>query len=43
MAKQECDADFLSSGNSVIDAAILKQIEETTVKPPIEKRYNERF
>jgi len=38
-----CDASFLSSGNSVIDAAILKQMEINFVIPPIEKRYNERL
>jgi len=37
-ASQECDCDFLTSGNSVIDLMILKEYEETRVKDPIEMR-----
>jgi hypothetical protein len=43
MASQECDADFVSSGNSVIETQILRRIEELFVIPPIEKKYNERL
>lgn len=37
-AAQECDCDFISSGNSVIDPQLLEWYKETTVKDPIEKR-----
>ena len=36
-ASQECDADFLSSGNSVVDAQILQWYKETTVAEPVEQ------
>jgi len=38
LAAQECDGDFLSSGNNVIDPAIVKHYRESFVKDPIEKR-----
>lgn len=38
MAAQECDCDFLSSGDSVIEPEILSFYEETYVKDPTEKR-----
>jgi len=38
-AAQECDCDFLTSGQTVIESTIIKWYEETRVKPPIEKRY----
>jgi|10_taG_2_1085330.scaffolds.fasta_scaffold22648_3 hypothetical protein len=36
-AAQECDADFLSSGVSVVDPKILQWYKETQVEDPIEK------
>jgi len=36
-AAQECDADFLTSGQSVVDPQILQWYKETMVKEPIEK------
>lgn len=38
MSAQECDADFISSGYSVVDGATLKYYEETYVSEPVEKR-----
>jgi len=38
LAAQECDADFLASGNNVVDPMTLKFFEETFVKEPQEKR-----
>lgn len=38
MASQECDADFLASGETVIHPDILKFYDETFVTEPIEKR-----
>jgi len=38
MAAQECDCDFLSSGNSVVDFDILEYYKQSFVKEPIEKR-----
>ena len=38
-AAQECDCDFISSGQTVVEGAIIKWYEDTRVKPPIEKRY----
>ena len=38
MAAQECDCDFITSGQSVIDGAILEEYRITQVKEPIEKR-----
>lgn len=37
-AKQECDADFISTGDNVIDPEILKFYKETFVQDPKEKR-----
>ena len=37
-AAQECDTDFLSSGDTVIDVETLAFYEETYVKEPLEKR-----
>jgi hypothetical protein len=38
-AAQECDCDFISSGQTVIEGPIIKWYEDTRVKPPVEKRY----
>ena len=38
LAAQECDCDFITSGQSVIDGVILEEYRETQVKEPIEKR-----
>lgn len=38
LAKQECDADFLSSGRSVIDGNTIEWYRLTHVSDPIEKR-----
>jgi len=38
-AAQECDCDFISSGQTVIEGPIIKWYEDNRVKPPIEKRY----
>jgi len=38
-AAQECDCDFISSGQTVVEGPIIKWYEDTRVKPPIEKRY----
>ena len=37
-ASNECDASFLSSGNSVVDYEILKHYEKTQLMEPLEKR-----
>lgn len=37
-ATQECDADFITSGESVIEVEILNWYKETYVKDPIERR-----
>jgi len=37
MAAQECDASFLSSGNSVVDPQILQWYKENQVKDPVER------
>jgi hypothetical protein len=37
-AAQECDADFITSGYSVIEGALLKWYESTYMQEPIEKR-----
>jgi hypothetical protein len=42
MAAQECDCSFISSGNSVVDAEILKWYEENQIKEPISKEYVDR-
>ena len=36
-AAQECDADFLTSGQSVVDPQILQWYKETMIKEPVEK------
>jgi hypothetical protein len=38
LASQECDADFLASGNNVVNLMTLKFFEETFVREPEEKR-----
>jgi len=38
LAAQECDADFITSGNNVIPPEILQFYQETMVMEPIEKR-----
>jgi hypothetical protein len=40
MAAQECDCDFISSGQSVISAKLIKEIQDKFVNEPTEKRYN---
>jgi len=37
-AAQECDCDFISSGNTVIDPMLLQWYKQTHMKDPIEKR-----
>ena len=37
-AAQECDCDFISSGNTVVDGTVLQWYEETHVAEPLEKR-----
>jgi hypothetical protein len=37
-AAQECDCDFISSGHTVIDGALLQWYNQTTIQDPIEKR-----
>ena len=37
MAAQECDADFLSSGQSVVDPKILQWYKENQAKDPVER------
>ena len=37
-AAQECDCDFISSGDSVIESSILQWYKDNKVKEPIEKR-----
>ena len=37
-AAQECDCDFVTSGNTVIEGEIIKWYEDNHVKDPIEKR-----
>ena len=38
MAAQECDCDFITSGQNVIDGIILEEIRNTTICDPMEKR-----
>ena len=38
MAAQECDCDFITSGQNVIDGVILEEMKNTTCVEPIEKR-----
>ena len=37
-AAQECDADFVTTGDTVIEAAILNWYKETYIMDPVEKR-----
>ena len=37
LASQECDANFLTSGNSVVDPQILQWYKENQVKEPVER------
>jgi hypothetical protein len=37
LAAQECDADFLTSGNSVVDPQILQWYKDNMVKDPVER------
>ena len=38
MAAQECDCDFLSSGNSVVPSELLQWYKETVCQDPVEQR-----
>jgi len=38
LAAQECDCDFITSGQSVVDGVILEEYRNTQVKEPMEKR-----
>ncbi len=38
LAAQECDCDFITSGQNVIDGLILEEMKENSVCEPIEKR-----
>ena len=38
LAAQECDCDFITSGQSVVDGIILEEYKNIHVKEPIEKR-----
>ena len=38
MAAQECDCDFISSGNTVIDGQTVQWYKETYMQAPVEKR-----
>ena len=38
LAAQECDCDFITSGQSVVDGVILEEYRSKQVKEPIEKR-----
>jgi hypothetical protein len=38
MAAQECDCDFITSGQNVIDGVILEEMKSSTCIDPIEKR-----
>jgi hypothetical protein len=42
-AAQECDCDFISSGHTVIDGALLQWYNQTTIQEPIEKRDSENL
>ena len=37
-AAQECDCDFITSGNTVVDGTIIQWYEQTHLKEPIEKK-----
>ena len=39
MANQECNCDFLASGDTMIDTEILKYYENNTISDPLEKRW----
>ena len=41
-AAQECDCDFTTTGNTVLDVDLLKVIQSTNVRDPIEKRWVDR-
>ena len=36
--RQECDCDFITSGNTVVDGTIIQWYEQTHLKEPIEKK-----
>jgi len=38
LAAQECDCDFITSGQNVIDGVLLEEIKNSTVIEPVEKR-----
>ena len=38
MAAQECDCDFITSGQTVVDGVILEEYRNTQIEDPIEKR-----
>ena len=38
LAAQECDCDFITSGQTVVDGIILEEYRTTQIKEPIEKR-----
>ena len=38
LAAQECDCDFITSGQTVVDGVILEEYRTTQIKDPIEKR-----
>ena len=38
MAAQECDCDFITSGQTVIDGVILEEYRNTQIEEPVEKR-----
>ena len=38
MAAQECDCDFITSGQSVVDGIILEEYKQQHLQEPIEKR-----
>ena len=38
LAAQECDCDFITSGQSVVDGVLLEECRNTTVREPMEKR-----
>ena len=42
MAAQECDCDFISSGNSVVSGELLTWYEENMICEPVEKRGQEQ-
>jgi hypothetical protein len=38
MAAQECDCDFITSGQTVVDGVILEEYRNTQIEDPVEKR-----